>query len=108
MRSCPAQLSLLATMYIFDLEFKLKSAAMPMQINYAHGTAFIMRTCPAQLPLLPEFGTFAADVCSVMETDDADMAKQVLNLTGISSNFGCLLRVCPAAVWPWRKQMIST
>jgi hypothetical protein len=47
-----------------------------LQINYAHSTAFIIQTCADQLPLSPEFGTFTADVCSVMETDDADVSKQ--------------------------------
>ncbi len=49
---------------------------IPLQINYAHSTAFIIQTCADQLPLSPEFGTFTADVCSVMETDDADVSKQ--------------------------------
>ena len=54
------------------------------QINYAHGTAYLIKTCPGQMPLSPEFGTFAADVCSVMETDDSDISKQVSQQGGLA------------------------
>lgn len=47
------------------------------QTNYAHSTAFLLRSCPEQLELTPSLATFVADSCTLMELDDQMLGSSV-------------------------------
>jgi hypothetical protein len=40
------------------------------QTNYAHSTAFLLRTCGEQLDFTPSLATFLADCCTIVELED--------------------------------------
>ena len=49
------------------------------QTNYAHSTAFLLRTCGEQLvEFTPSLATFLADCCTLMECDDSKIASSAL------------------------------
>lgn len=44
------------------------------QTNYAHSTAFLLRTCGEQLEFTSSLATFLADCCTIIELDDTVIA----------------------------------
>ena len=69
---------MLSTRYNSLLERRmLPLKSITAQTNYAHSTAFLLRTCPDQLPLTPSLATFVADACTLMEVDDSAIASNV-------------------------------
>jgi hypothetical protein len=89
----------------------LKSIAA--QTNYAHSTAFLLRTCPEQLPLTASLATFVADTCTLMELDDSMIASNVLStvrgqppkadITG-KLRIACMEVLVAALNWPAFRQ----
>jgi hypothetical protein len=77
------------------------------QTNYAHSTAFLLRTCGEQLEFTPSLATFLADCCTIMELDDTVIASgaavrgqapkpEVL----IKLHVACLEVLVAALAWP--------
>lgn len=48
------------------------------QTNYAHSTAFLLRTCGEQLELTPSLATFLADCCTIVEQEDSQIAQSTV------------------------------
>ena len=48
------------------------------QTNYAHSTAFLLRTCAEQLEFTPSLATFLADCCTIVEQEDSQIAQSTV------------------------------
>lgn len=77
------------------------------QTNYAHSTAFLLRTCCGQLDFTPSLATFVADCCTIVDVDENVIATGAI-VRGQAPkpdvitklHVACMEVLVAALVWP--------